>query len=318
MKSGFKIVVVFILAVLSGCRSDFDLDLEQVSPKLVINALVSPDSVFTVHLTTEYDVLSDKESEIPENATIILIENDNLVATLVKNGNYYIAPGFYVKVGNRYQIKASVAGFPDASADVIVPKPVKIISIDTSSFIEIDNYGTSMKYLAFTIFFDDPGLNTNYYMLNTFHRVLNNEYEKEHIFDMPFETTSELIEYTYGWGEIILPEISNNRKVGLKKDNKIYAYGMFFSNDLIYGKEAKIQIMVKFNRNLGVSYLSQVIRLYSIDENYYRYIKTYAVYNENKEIPVREPIEVYSNIQGGLGIFGAQSCSADSVVLIKN
>ena len=49
------------------------------------------------------------------------------------------------------------------------------------------------------------------------------------------------------------------------------------------------------------------IRLHSISESYYKYLKTRQKHYETKEDPFAVPVIVYTNVEGGTGFLGAYS-----------
>ena len=40
-----------------------------------------------------------------------------------------------------------------------------------------------------------------------------------------------------------------------------------------------------------------------LSENYYKFIKTRQLYNENDGNPFAEPVQIHSNVKNGVGIF---------------
>jgi len=57
-----------------------------------------------------------------------------------------------------------------------------------------------------------------------------------------------------------------------------------------------------------------LIDLYSISEEYYNYLKSKSLYEES-DPAFSEPVQIFSNIENGLGIFAGASISSDSVIV---
>ena len=55
------------------------------------------------------------------------------------------------------------------------------------------------------------------------------------------------------------------------------------------------------------------VDLYSISESLYKYISTANNFYDSYENPFTEPVQVYSNISGGLGVFGTKSYTPMSI-----
>ena len=96
--------------------------------------------------------------------------------------------------------------------------------------------------------------------------------------------------------------------------------GYVLSDDLFNGREktlyAKIstwQLFDYYYQDLPQSPL--YIHLYSISEDLYRFILTYNKYTDALGNPFAEPVNIYSNVKNGLGIFSGVNVSTDSVDL---
>ena len=56
------------------------------------------------------------------------------------------------------------------------------------------------------------------------------------------------------------------------------------------------------------------LRLYSITEEYFRYIQTLNLFEKDFGDPLTNPVQVFSNVTGGFGIFAGAAVSSDSIV----
>lgn len=76
--------------------------------------------------------------------------------------------------------------------------------------------------------------------------------------------------------------------------------GVVFKDDTFNGQEHKLRLFTN-------AYLDSddvlLFRVYSIDEGFYRYITTKETYQENYDNPFADPINIYSNVEGGFGLF---------------
>jgi hypothetical protein len=83
--------------------------------------------------------------------------------------------------------------------------------------------------------------------------------------------------------------------------------GILFSDQLIDGKEYSIRVETML-QNLGSADSALVdIRLHSISESYYRYLKSRQKQFETRDDPFAVPVIVYSNVEGGAGFLGGYS-----------
>jgi hypothetical protein len=56
------------------------------------------------------------------------------------------------------------------------------------------------------------------------------------------------------------------------------------------------------------------LRLYSITEECFRYIQTLNLFEKDFGDPLTNPVQVFSNVTGGFGIFAGAAVSSDSIV----
>ena len=65
-----------------------------------------------------------------------------------------------------------------------------------------------------------------------------------------------------------------------------------------------------------ITYRTAYIRLYSINEEYYKYSGSYFNHLIKRNDMFSEPVQVYSNIINGTGIFSGASVSIDSSLIV--
>jgi len=58
-----------------------------------------------------------------------------------------------------------------------------------------------------------------------------------------------------------------------------------------------------------------VATLSSVSEDYYKYNVTLAKYEQTQGDPFAQPVQVYSNIENGFGIFGGYSSFSDTLII---
>ena len=94
----------------------------------------------------------------------------------------------------------------------------------------------------------------------------------------------------------------NGQKSDLTITISCIAIGLpFWIDDPSYNKDGNHKKVIYF-------------RLYSITEEYYKYIQTLNQYNKDYDNPLADPVQVYSNVTGGYGIFAGAAVSTDSIV----
>ena len=132
-------------------------------------------------------------------------------------------------------------------------------------------------------------------------------------------------------------------------DNGYSSHAMFFSSDPVF-KPFNVSSLIdyEYNGNKDYNYFSDVlfqgnsynlsfytsseysndngktfaIDLHYIDDNYYKYLQSYDEYKNNDlgELTylISEPIQIYSNVKGGIGIVGAMGRATSAEITIAS
>jgi len=259
------------------------------------------------------------------NVQAYIYENDRCVDSLKyyndkfrNQTEYYQIPLNYrsfsllAEAGKEYKIIVKAKGFPDVSATTKIPNLVKIDKVDTTKIIleGTFEYWESNTRIKCDVEFTDPTDEKNYYMLYVY--LKSNDFPAQQI---TFECNDPIVEENLDHGSIPI--------------------GVAFSDKSINGRKYKLPITLNA-KDIGwplyslpsppppsgypltTPYKTTVyFKLYSITEDYFKYIRTLRLFLKNYGDPLAEPTEVYSNITGGYGIFAGAAVSTDSIVYHK-
>ena len=273
-----KFIFIFMLLFMS-CQKEIKLPPTQIPQKVVVNCLFSPAQNWKVYVSLSTNP-NDAEPPIVENALVKVFENGQYLETLS-----YVEKGKYVGnkhpfEGNTYNIEVSVPNFESVTATDSIPEAVKIKDAFFTARKVLDVTGAPM--LQQNIIFQDPPTKTNFY-----------------------EITGALDYYfvTDIWG-VFYPF----------KQFGAYA----FSDEALAGQSVTFVTTESFTENPGIPdslYGSKKIFLHSLSPTHYKFLKTGHIQMANNFsgaietwtsiLSVTEPQNIYSNIQGGLGIFAA-------------
>ena len=297
-----------------ACQKE-NVEIPDTGRKLVINGLITTDSLLNVRISNSYYIKDPKMGwsifPVFDSVDVRFYRNNNFLDSLhylVQDNRYDIYPtsnyksdNIYPLPGNEYKIKVKRSGFPDATATTIIPGLVKIEKVDTSRTVVVPGYGRDF-IMNCKIEFTDPSAEKNYYIINivTKKSPLGKEY-------MAFDCNDPVIEEEFG----------SNTMAG-----KVLKYGYAFSDKLIEGKKYSLNVSFDgyyywdspYNPNPRTSYI-YYFRLYSITEDYFKFIQTLNLFNATYLNPLDEPVMVYSNVSGGYGIFAGAAVSTDSIIL---
>jgi hypothetical protein len=313
----FKFCIILLLPILVCCQDSFELP--DVGRKIVINGLITNDSLFNVRIGTSTHLLNNDEVTNEQqmdllNADVNIFQNGKFIDSLFHKSLYgnttnsydwndvffwgnYRSGKLIAKEGTEYLIKVNAHGFAEATAYTRIPKVVEIESIDTTQVIvPLGEYISLNTGLSCKIRFIDPADNVNYYFL-TVGKVPAYKY------DNSIEIDSK---------DPVIEEILHTRDRGVE--------GIAFSDKVINGQAYTLSIII---RDESISWIqtawwhqgdiSLSFRLYSIPEDYFRYIRSLNQYNRNFGNPLADPVMIFSNVIGGFGMFAGAAVSSVSI-----
>ena len=309
MRLIFFYISIFIVI---SCSETYN-DIPDSGRKIVINGLVTTDSLINVHISRSSYIVNSKGENYDlfvnlDSADVQFYEENTLIDSLyqiplysfdihsVFNQGNYRSKSVFPKPGKQYKIIVKAPNLPVASSSVIIPTVVNILRVDTVGVIlPIGSYFEINKGILCKIEFNDPSDETNYYLLD-----IRNEINKD------FHSTENNIEFSCND-----PIVEENLYSG---DMNV---GIAFSDRLINGQKCVINALIKRESiQILTSGSKQTVcfRLYSITKDFFNYIHNLNLYSKNFGNPFDDPVQVYSNIKGGYGMFSGAAVSSDSIV----
>lgn len=308
-----KINQIFISALLAAsivsCETVVDVDLPEFEPSLVLNGLIYPDTTVSVLLTQNRSALDNSyDFKSIKNATIKLYENDVFIGNLSasdQDGIYTL--GYYPQIGKTYRIEAEKSGFEKVSAEISIPGDTADFAIQHITRVkdEYGNYNLKMTYVL------KDSIIKNFYEVKLF---MKNGYPETKYYDYDLDSLIVVPGYTYwqDWYYWIdgasLDEFSD------------YTEYEIFTDELFNGRQKEFTLVFsepyEYENQSDTTYLRLEVR--NLTEDYYRYITTQTLQNMTGNSPFAEPVQVYSNIDNGFGIWGAMNNSRGEIIPIKD
>lgn len=291
-----KLYLLLIISITySSCQDFFDgivTDIEvpphtsQLAPYAFFN---DTDSLLSVMVGTSVGILDNASPLQIENANVELFKNGALFQTFTfeSRDTGYLAQlttPLVVQEGDTYELKVAAENYEPVSATQVMPMPVAIENVEYTPEGAIDEFGSRMD--EYKITFTDPNGVDNYYEVSIRMKaqviyswdtsiVYNEEY---HIYTSSLDPTVEI-------GSLFKDDNINGRTYTLTMQGD--PVGVF--GELVEG---------------GI-----YVELRSVTKEYYNYRKSLDTYEETLDDPFAEPVLVYSNMSGSLGIFGLFSTS---------
>ncbi len=325
-----KLFSLFILSSLFySCQKQVEIQIPKSPPKLVVNCLFTQDSIFKVQLASS-SYIFDTTYRYIDNATVNLFANNILIEKLnYKGKGKYETATYTPNTHIKYRIEISAEGYETVFASSELPPKVQINNINANIYSqETDN---NELYSNIQIEFSDPDEIKNFYEL-----LIPYNYEEYNIIQNPdlcFEP-DELINDTIckhtssGFAHIysnspVFSTIFTSRKKTIF-ENYIPAV---FSDNLFNGENYTVNVdFLDGSYNLPDTAKFNIL-LNSISEDFFKYLSVKSI-NQNTSgnefldelwdgWQIDEPIQMYSNVKNGYGIFAGYNLSIDSIFYIK-
>ncbi|MFZ5999812.1 MAG: DUF4249 domain-containing protein [Bacteroidota bacterium] len=277
--------VLFLLG--AACETVVDIDIPFDKQMLVINSLPNPDSVWNVQVTLSRHVLDNTTHlMLPPMGVVKIVdqETEQVVDQLTQVAN---EPKMYrgttkPSLGKTYRVQVDIPGYDRAEAIGYVPIVTPIESVETEQAHSDGSTYTRIK-ITFT---DPPGesfysvsLASSYFYIINMKDTVWNEY----------------------------PIYIERDDAGLEEQG-ISGPEVLIDDTFFDGK--KHTISVRLNGGWGgQTPLGPNSRLVfsSLGASFYKYKVTTNLQNAARDNPFAQPVQVFSNVKNGVGIFDGLS-----------
>lgn len=305
------ITLSITLLILFSCKKTIDFNDEGLANQVVLNSIIYPEEGVTAYLTFSTSVLSRPTlagGGPMADGTLELYENGTLLKQQYSPTGRFQFPDIKPKAGATYRI-AGKSHDKLLEAETTIPEKVEVISIDTMT---VNNQFIN-KRLQVKVKIKDPS-GDNFYRIIVSNESLvllknvdGNGTQKYYL-----NTGEDWISTDSPVFNSLYNNLGNEEiDVGPTNDYNI------FPDDYFKGKEYTIQFFIN-NYNYGNNpypggyggnettktiYKRRIIHVQQLSKdlfNYLKYLKLYEFYHDN---PFAEPVPVYSNVNGGVGIF---------------
>ena len=166
------ISILLLLFIASSCERDLKVEDIPAGTKMVANAFINPDSSFRLEFSTSGLIdgsfypqqLKDVEFRIAEDGIplppfrldssqhFVFMDQDYSGMLNLDNDLYYFThDSLKPKAGSRYTLFAERPGFPEITAETVVPGVPIVEDIQLIREFTLTNAGTSMARIRFTI-----------------------------------------------------------------------------------------------------------------------------------------------------------------------
>jgi hypothetical protein len=277
MNKLFFATLSFFVLLMSACERDADVDLPETKPKLVVIGFITPqDSFISISLTRSkpiFEPYNVNANDAVSDATVTIYGN-NTSMVLPFDANlqvYRIATAqFQILSGNEYRVKVTTPQGESVEATTVVPQN----SVDASYSVTV------------TDTFTDYGF--GYYDL------------RSHLQYQFTDNAQETNRYRFYVGLILVDTLTHDTSVSR------------FSSDFFNDNNGNGQVLSRsaegfwgnYDNTINDSAYAYDCWMFNVNTDYDNYHKSLYNYNGGGD-PFAEPTIIYSNVDGGLGVFAA-------------
>ena len=300
---------IILIPLFISCTKEIEFNPKNQSPFLVMNSYLDPDHVLAVSVSQSASIMEKLNKNIVNDALVKVYENETLLEILQYDeaSNQYLGAG-KPSMGKEYKVTVVKDGFISIDATSVIKPAPEILKCT----IIKDNLNSRIANA--TITFKEPAGVKNFYRL-----VVTNEDEFSEKPDWaPNDGSSAGSPWVYTniagvWSKD--PNWDNSSSsAGLLDDVPENIFNIF-NDDLIDGKEYSLTFSYALSQYPEAENRT-IISLQSITQDLHKYLKTFSAQYYFGDDFLLEPIQVYSNVKNGGGIFG--SYNAKKVIIIVN
>jgi hypothetical protein len=288
----------FLVFGLASCEKIIDISIPDKERKIVVNGLIQPDQPVRINLSQSLSVLEKDSALQISGAVVNLYSGTNLVGKFLQDSaGFYSLPGFLAQAGESYRLTASYGALKPVEATAVLPAVVPIISVDTTTIY--GPYGPQDLQISVT-FKDPPGVH-NLYSLGG--DMTYTEFDYHTMTNTGKKVTQKAYIYANNSDQFVKDETTNFN-------------GSLYFNDLLFdGLTKTVTFDVRTYSSWAADTIWLDVRLEQIDPSYYLYIMSYNAYYQAHNNPLSEPVQVYTNVKDGFGIFSGSSSSDYPIII---
>ncbi len=316
-----KIIILFIAALFHSCTQELETIELGFKPEIVVTSYLRPDTTITVILSESVDIFTLNQPGPILNAQVDMYENDILLGRLTETS---IEPGplevtdplrgvyqidYRPRIGSTYRLEVTHDDYPNVHAETVLPQQTSTFDIELVADLVWVN--ESVKGIREGLVECDANIRIsdavgkNFYQISVITETQNLAVEFEDGQPVLVESLGEYrdeIDYT---SSHVIFDNGTNDSFGGDGDG-----GEVFNDDLFDQDELEIQI--SFPMGLIEYTLDGItsdaggfkIEIRSLSEEYYNYLYSTNLQESITEDPFAEPVQIFSNVENGLGIFG--------------
>ncbi|MFH1319199.1 MAG: DUF4249 domain-containing protein [Bacteroidota bacterium] len=298
------VYLILLVLIIISCEKEVDIPIEYTQPKLVVNGLFNTDSLWNIEVSASKYIFDATAIPLINDAQVTVTNSGGNSILLTNQGN-----GIYTSLtekpepGEVYTLDVSHSDYDNVRASNQLPGEIVILNIDWLQQAYVD--GELYRRINIT-FQDSP--NNDYYLVRI----------KGAFWHVIFDPISGLKDSILA----VSPMYFFSQNAAVENSNsKEHRMSVSFTDEIFNGNQYTIGLLLSeyyFTGEDGKEEEVQTIYLSmsKISEEYYWYETSYQAYISAQDGKLfAQPVQVYTNIENGLGIFAGYSAQADSIII---
>ena len=187
----FQFIIALSAMIMTSCVNDTPYDGEMGAPKIVLNALLQPDSLLSATVSRTAHFLDTEEPQRIADATVVAIVNGKEMPLTYSSDTKDYRSSYHLHIGDEVAITATHAiGTATATARVMTPQAITIAHTEMQPFknpgdpVSLATLNDIDSALMVSLHIDDPIDETNYYRLTI-------DYQGSYLVNFPEEIYSD-------------------------------------------------------------------------------------------------------------------------------
>ena len=302
--------------VLSGCRKQVsDYERPNFDPQPTLNAVLQEDQPVWAHVSFAQG-LDSVHPTACDNAEVLLYVDRQFTEILQYEGDGLYVGETTAEALHEYACKVVIPGYDTLFAHTKMPEKPRVTYVEIMDNATVDDEGRPCPAILVT-FNTDPNQNL-YYKSNIYASFRNDFYDAE---------THAYLGYSTAQGNMS-SSINTDDPVLLNEGSN----ALLFSNEIINDTTYTLKVNAYFSslgwggeHYGGIKETSGkvVVKMHGISESAYHYMKSRNALEEpdaytNLFLGVATPLNLYSNVENGRGVFAAIAPMVSDTVFIDH
>lgn len=304
-----------------------DFEFKEHDPKIVLNCMLNPDSIFKAHISKSVSIeSSERKIPIISDAEVKVYQDGTFISELVHDGEGFYTADMYPLPGKTYRIEVKAEGMKDVISETTIPRVNEILKIESKVLEDVpymNCWGDCglTNYYEFKIYPENFTEENNYFALTVESETYYIECFKqicEYLPDKGYDTCYCEVADTTSNGLNPVSMYFNDSKVkmtGYYEDIYLYTGGyngegwkLYFHAHDFENTSAYLQFRIEAQNYYGIIMNDTIhFKLETYSKPAYEFLYSQAKAEEVEYDPFAEKVTIFSNVTNGLGLVAGYS-----------